>query len=165
VERLTAMLVSMLMTAAFWWLYFDFHAGRTLERLRAAEDERGRIGRDLTYLYVVLVAGIIVAAVGNELVIAHPGEPLHGAELTALAAGPVLYLLGSVALKIRVLHVRWEPRLVAAAAVALLTVVGSHLPALALWTGVFAVLAALAVEETIDTRELRRAADRYVGRA
>jgi low temperature requirement protein LtrA len=158
--RLTAMLVSMLMTAAFWWLYFDFHAARTLERLRAAEDDRGRIGRDLSYLYVFLVAGIIVAAVGNELVIAHPTEPLHGAELVALAAGPVLYLLGSVALKIRVLQVRWEPRFAAAVLVALATAAGARLSALVLWTGVLAVLAALVVLETFDTRELRQRAAR-----
>ncbi|WP_324339328.1 hypothetical protein [Baekduia sp.] len=43
------------MTAAFWWLYFDVHARRTLERLRTAGDERGRLGRDLSYLYVLLM--------------------------------------------------------------------------------------------------------------
>jgi low temperature requirement protein LtrA len=154
--RLTAMLVSVLMTAALWWLYFDFHAGRTLERLRAAGDERGRLGRDLSYLYVLLVAGIIVAAVGNELVIAHPGEPLHGTELVALAAGPVLYLLGSVALKVRVLHVRWERRFGAAVLVALVTALGARLPALALWAIVLVVLAGLAGVEAGVTRRVER---------
>jgi low temperature requirement protein LtrA len=152
VPRLAAVLAAMLMTTAFWWLYFDFHAGRTLERLRAAADERGRLGRDLSYLYVVLVAGIIVSAVGNELVIAHPGDPLHGAELVALAAGPVLYLLGSVALKARVLDVPWQRRLGAAIAVIAVTALGSSLPALALWALVLAVLAALAVVEAVETR-------------
>jgi low temperature requirement protein LtrA len=154
-ERLAAMLVATLMTAALWWLYFDFHAGRTLERLRAAEDERGRLGRDLSYLFVPLVAGIIVSAVGSELVVAHPGEPLHGNQLVALAAGPVLYLLGSVALKIRVLRVRWRPRFAAAVLVVAATALGSALPGLALWTIVLAVLAGLAVHETLDARSLR----------
>jgi low temperature requirement protein LtrA len=141
VPRLTAVLVAMLMTTAFWWLYFDFHAGRTLERLRAAADERGRLGRDLSYLYVLLVAGIIVAAVGNELVIAHPGAPLHGAELVALAAGPVLYLVGSVALKA-------------------VTALGASLPRLALWALVLGVLAALAGVEAIETRRGVRTGER-----
>jgi low temperature requirement protein LtrA len=148
--RLAAMLVSVFITAAFWWLYFDFHAGRTLERLKAAQDERGRVGRDLSYLYVVLVAGIIVAAVGNELVIAHPGQVLHGTELVAVAAGPVLYLLGSVALKIRVLHVMWQQRFAAAVLIALATLAGAQLPALALWAILLAVLAALAALETLQ---------------
>jgi low temperature requirement protein LtrA len=142
----------MLMTAALWWLYFDFHAERTLETLRAAAEERGRLGRDLSYLYVILVAGVIVAAVGNELVIAHPGEQLHGAELVAIAAGPVLYLLGSVALKIRILHVPWERRLAAAALVAVVTVLGASLPALALSAVVLSVLAGLAAIEAVETR-------------
>jgi low temperature requirement protein LtrA len=154
--RLTAMLVSVLMTAAFWWLYFDIHAGRTLERLRGAGDERGRLGRDLSYLYVVLVAGIIVAAVGNELVIAHPGEQRHGAELVAIAAGPVLFLLGSVALKIRVLRLRWERRFAAAALIVVATALGAHLPGLALWVIVLGILVGLAGIEAAEARRLGR---------
>jgi low temperature requirement protein LtrA len=154
--RLAAMLVSMLMTAAFWWLYFDFHAGRTLERLRAAEDDRGRLGRDLSYLYVVLIAGIIVAAVGNELVIAHPGDPQHGVELVAMAAGPVLYLLGSVALKVAILQVRWERRFGAAVLIVAATALGSGLPGLALWTVILAILGALAGIEAVEARRLRQ---------
>jgi low temperature requirement protein LtrA len=155
--RLAAMLVCMLMTAEFWWLYFDFHAGRTLERLRSAEDDRARMGRDLSYLYVVLIAGIIAAAVGNELVIARPGDPRHGAELVAIAAGPVLYLLGSVALKVRVLRVRWERRLGAAVLIVVATALGARLPGLALWTIVLAILGALAWVEAGEARRLRRA--------
>jgi low temperature requirement protein LtrA len=151
--RLTAVLVAMLMTAALWWLYFDTHAGRTLERLRGADDERGRIGRDLSYLYILLVAGIIVAAVGNELVIAHPSRPLDGAELVALAAGPVLYLLGSVVLKIRVLGVPWQRRFTAAVLVAAAVAVGASLPGLALWAIVLGILGGLATLEAIETRQ------------
>jgi low temperature requirement protein LtrA len=154
--RLAALLVAMLMTAALWWLYFDFHAGRTLERLRAAADERGRMGRDLSYLYVLLIAGIIVAAVGNELVIAHPTEQLHGAELVAIAAGPVVYLLGSVALKIRVLRVRWQRRFATAVLVVAATALGARLPSLALWTLVLAILGGLAAVEAREGRRLRR---------
>jgi low temperature requirement protein LtrA len=150
--RLAAMLVSMLMTGALWWLYFDFHAGHTFIRLRDAGRERGRLGRDLSYLYVLLVAGIIVAAVGNELVIAHPGRQQHGAQLVAIAAGPVLYLLGSVALKIRVLRVRWDRRFVAAVLAVVATVLGQRLPGLALWTVLLGILAGLAVVEGLEAR-------------
>jgi low temperature requirement protein LtrA len=150
--RLTGVLVAMLMTAALWWLYFDTHAGRTFERLRAADD-RGRLGRDLSYLYILLVAGIIVAAVANELVIAHPSRHLHGAALAALAAGPVLYLLGSVVLKVRVLRVPWERRCIAASLVAVAVAVGSPLPGLALWAVVLAVLTGLATVEAVETRQ------------
>jgi low temperature requirement protein LtrA len=146
--RLLALTLAFLMTVALWWLYFDFHAERTLERLKAAEDERGRIGRELSYVHIPLVAGIIVAAVANELVIAHPGEPLAGSELVALAAGPVLYLLGSVAFKARILHAQWRQRLVAAVLVAAAVLLGAGLPALALWACVVAIVGGVAALET-----------------
>lgn len=150
VARLAGMLVAMLMTGALWWLYFDFHAGRTLARLRDAGPARGRLGRDLSYLYVLLVGGIIVAAVGNELVISHPGAELHGGELVALAGGPALYLLGSVALKIRVLKVRWDRRLFTAVLIVVATVLGQGLPSLALVTVLVAILVGLAVIEGLE---------------
>ena len=50
-----------------------------LERIRAATaEERGQIGRDIyTYLHLPIVAGIVLVAVGDELVIAHPTDALH----------------------------------------------------------------------------------------
>src|SRR5262245_15328210 len=56
-------------TAALWWLYFDYVARIAQRRLELARD-RTRLARDgYTYLHVVLVLGIIVSAVGDELVI------------------------------------------------------------------------------------------------
>ena len=54
-----------------------------------------------TYLHVVMVAGIIVAAVGNEVAIAHPTDRLAGREIAAVVAGPALYLLAHVLFRLR----------------------------------------------------------------
>ena len=71
-----------------WWLYFDYAAAIAQRRLELAEN-RTQMARDAyTYLHVVMVAGVIVAAVGDELVIAHPDEVLHGAELVAVGRRP-----------------------------------------------------------------------------
>jgi low temperature requirement protein LtrA len=150
--RVLAMVVAFGITVALWWLYFDFHAQRALDRLRTADRDRGMLGRDLSYVHVPLIAGIIVAAVGNELVIAHPGEELGGAELLALAAGPVLYLLGSVGFKRRVLGIGGGLRTSAAVAVAAAVAIGASLPALATLTLVLAVLGALAAVEAVQLR-------------
>ena len=48
-----------------------------------------------------MVAGVIVAAVGDEIVIAHPDEVLHGAELIAVCAGPAIYLLAQTLFRLR----------------------------------------------------------------
>jgi low temperature requirement protein LtrA len=148
--RLGAVVVTFAIAVSLWWLYFDFHADRARRVLRAAAGERGRLGRGLSYVHIPIVAGVVVTAVGNELVVAHPSDVLHGEELVALAAGPALYLLGSVGFKLLVLGAYWGKRVVAMGVVVVVVVLGSGLPALALWTLVLVVLALLATAEAVE---------------
>ena len=61
------------------------------------------MGRDAyTYLHLPIVAGILLTAVGDELVIAHPGDELGTAGALVTLGGPALYLLGVVAFGARV---------------------------------------------------------------
>ena len=58
-----------------WWIYFNIGAERASRRIARSSDP-GRLARlAYTYLHLLLVAGIIVAAVGDELVLAHPSTP------------------------------------------------------------------------------------------
>jgi low temperature requirement protein LtrA len=150
--RIAAVVVSFGVSVAFWWLYFDAHAEGAARELQSREAERGRLGRALSYLHVPIVAGIIVSAVAAELVIAHPGEELQANELIPLAAGPVLFLVGSLIFKASVLRARWRPRVLAVAAVPAVTISGASIPALATWSLVLAVLAGLALDETRQAR-------------
>ena len=150
--RIAAVVVSFGIAVAFWWLYFDYHAEGAARELESREAERGRLGRALSYLHVPMVAGIIVAAVAAELVIAHPGEELQGNDLLPLAAGPGLFLVGSLVFKASVLHAQWRQRLVAVVAVFGVTVSGAFVPALAAWSLVLVVLAALALYETVELK-------------
>jgi low temperature requirement protein LtrA len=147
-SRLLALLEAVLMTAALWWLYFDYHARRAQQELEAAGDERGRLGRDLTYVHVPILAGIIVAAVGCVVVVRHPGTRLRGSELAILAVGPALYLLGGLALKLRVVGVLATQRLVAVLLVCLAAALGTIIPAVAAWGIVLATFTILAALET-----------------
>src|SRR3954453_3903334 len=82
--RLSAFAVAFLGTAAMWWVYFNAAAMVAQRRLELSGN-RTQLARDgYTYLHVLMVAGIIVSAVGDELMIAHPGETLHGAEIVAV---------------------------------------------------------------------------------
>ena len=74
-----AIVVALLGTAALWWLYFDYVAriARAPARRRPTTPAGWR-GTRTRYIHIPMVAGIIVAAVGDELVIAHPGEQLSG---------------------------------------------------------------------------------------
>jgi low temperature requirement protein LtrA len=109
--------VAFLSSVALWWLYFGREATSAVQRM-AADEAPGRVGRDAyTYLHLPIVAGILLTAVGDELVIAHPNDELGTAGALTALCGPALYLLGLVAFTARV--GRPQPWTRAAAAVAL----------------------------------------------
>ena len=87
--RMAAFGLAFLSTAALWWLYFSYVATIAQRRLELASVSTTLARDGYTYLHVVIVAGVIVAAVGDELVIAHPTERLPTPELVAVVAGPV----------------------------------------------------------------------------
>jgi low temperature requirement protein LtrA len=147
--RMTAFGIAFVGTAALWWLYFDYVATIAQRRLEFAED-RTVLARDgYTYLHVVIVAGIILYAVGDELTIAHPTEELSRAEVVAVVGGPALYLLGHALFRLRMAgSLSWK-RLSGAIACALLGVVGTSLSALVLGVLVVCVLLGVIASEQI----------------
>ncbi len=149
-----ARVVAALCLAALWWLYFTYVA-RIAERRLELADDRVQLARDgYTYLHALLVAGVIAAAVGDELVIAHPGAVLPGRQVTAVVAGPAIYLIGHVLFRLRLAgSISWR-RLGGALACVAAGAVGSFAPAL----GVEALLCAILV--TVIGLEHRSAARR-----
>ena len=68
-----AFLVAFAGSVAMWVIYFNIGAERA-SRLIASSDDPGRLARNgYTYLHILIVAGIIVAAVGDDLALHHPG--------------------------------------------------------------------------------------------
>jgi low temperature requirement protein LtrA len=77
-----------------WWIYFDTGAERAQHRIVHAGDP-GRTARSAySYVHVVIVAGIIVCAVADEVVLLHPDHGSNAAFL-AILGGPACYLLGA----------------------------------------------------------------------
>jgi len=146
---LTGFALAFLATAAMWWLYFNYVAAIAQRRLESAPN-RTLLARDgYTYLHVVLVAGIIVGAVGDELVIAHPTDVLPTAEVVVVAAGPAVYLLGLVLFRIVMARsVNWH-RAGAAIACIPIGLVGLAVPALVLATLLVAMFVTVIVSERI----------------
>ncbi|MDA0167110.1 low temperature requirement protein A [Solirubrobacter ginsenosidimutans] len=148
-ERLASFAVAFLGTAAMWWVYFNAAAAVAQRRLELATN-RTTLARDgYTYLHVLMVAGIIVSAVGDELVIAHPGEVLHGAEVVAVVAGPAIYLLALVLFRLRMAGTLSVKRTLGAAGCIVAGFVGTTVSALALGALVVAILVAVITAETV----------------
>ncbi len=71
---MTAFFSAVVGSILMWWIYFDTGAQRGEHRLMHAGDP-GRTARSAyTYVHIVIVAGIIVCAVADEIVLMHPGS-------------------------------------------------------------------------------------------
>ncbi|MGH9243431.1 MAG: low temperature requirement protein A [Acidimicrobiales bacterium] len=138
-----------LSTAALWWLYFGGVASAALRRV-AADEVPGQLGRDAyTYLHFPIVAGILLTAVGDEIVIGHPSDELHIAGALVAVGGPALYLLGLVAFGARVgRHQAW-PRVVAAVVLLAAVPVAAETEAIVVAGLLTAVLAILVVVDHV----------------
>ena len=96
---IAAFVVSFVGSVAMWWIYFDASADVGTERI-VASDDPGRIARvAYTYLHVAIVAGIIVCAVGDEFVLAHPDGHVDAKTALAVLGGSALYLVANAAFK------------------------------------------------------------------
>jgi low temperature requirement protein LtrA len=139
--------VAFLGTASLWWLYFDEVAGKS-QRGIVNHADPGRIARDAyTYLHVPIVAGIILTAVADEILIVHPGRQLSTAGVTVMLGGPLLYLLGEAMFRWRMIRRVSIKRLTAMSALALLAIPAIISSAIVLAGAVATVLIALAIWE------------------
>ena len=100
-----AFLSAFLGSLAMWWVYFGT-SGRDGSTVITHSPDPGRIGALFHYIHAILLAGIIVTAVGNDLVIAHPDGRMTVAAAATLIGGPALYLFGSGLYK-RVVYGIW----------------------------------------------------------
>ena len=138
-----AFVMAFLASAAIWWLYFTSVA-RVGEHYLAVSEDRTTLARDAyTYLHVVFAAGIIMTAVGDELVIAHPTEVLPPQEVTAVAAGPAIYLVALTLFGYRLTGALSKRKLSGTLACVVVGFAGLFLPALVLAGLLIVVLVAV----------------------
>src|ERR671921_1805597 len=143
--RLAAFVMAFLASAAIWWLYFTSVAALGEHYLEVSES-RTTLARDAyTYLHVVFVAGIILSAVGDELVIAHPAEILPPYEVAAVAAGPAVYLLAHTLFRYRLTATLGMAKPLGTLACVAVGFLGLLVPALALAGLLIVVLVAVVV--------------------
>lgn len=126
-----------------WWAYFARVAAAGEQALeRRADAARVVLARDAyTYVHFVIVAGVILAALGVEEAMAHIGdpEPFGWFGASALASGLVAYLAGT-ALFARRVDLPWPVTRVVTA-----VVLGASVPLLAVVAAMWALVIVVAV--------------------
>jgi low temperature requirement protein LtrA len=150
---LAAVLLAFLNSVALWWIYFDRTAARASEVMAGSADA-GSLGRSAyTYLHLPIIAGILMASVGNELVLARTGGPTVAA---TVLGGAALFLAGHVLFRGAVFGRLSVGRLAAIVALLALAPVAVLDEPILIIATVSAVLAALVVWETMSARRVPR---------
>jgi low temperature requirement protein LtrA len=90
-----AFVVGFLMSVSLWSVYFIRGADEGARALAAAADPTRVARSGYAYAHGIMVGGIIVAAVGIDLAIAHPTGWTRTATAATILGGPGLYLAGS----------------------------------------------------------------------
>jgi low temperature requirement protein LtrA len=157
-DVIVAAVAGVAIAGALWWAYFDVVAIAAERRFHAAEGaERNRIARDsYSYIHLLLIAGIVLLALGIKKTLAHVDVSLETVPAVALCGGAALYLVGHVLFRWRNIHTINAQRLLAA--VICLALIPLATSADAVWALVALALAliGLIAYEALRFRESRR---------
>jgi low temperature requirement protein LtrA len=146
--NVAAFVVTFVGSLALWWLYFIISADMGSERLSSSSDP-GRLARSAyTYVHLLIVAGIIVSAVADEFVLAHPTGHTDLKTLIAVLSGGGLYLVGNLLFKWTTTGHLLVSHLLGIVALAVLIPLAAQLSPLMLATAATLVLVGIAAWET-----------------
>jgi len=135
-----------------WWIYFHMGAKAGSELISKSADP-GRIARNTyTYLHMPIVAGIILSAVADDLVLTHPGGSSDLKTILSAIGGPLLFLVGAILFKHTIRGFLQLSHGAGIVALAGLTYFAPWLSPLALSILTTAVLIVVAVWESISLR-------------
>lgn len=149
-SRLAAFGAAFLAAVALWWVYFDRSAADSARAI-ARSDDPGRLGRNaFHWVHPIIVAGIIVSAAADEVVLAHPTA--RGVMSTAwlVVGGVALFLAGHAVFKAVVWRVVSWPRVIAVVVLAALLVLAPHVTAIVLGLATLTVVIAVAVADRVQ---------------
>jgi low temperature requirement protein LtrA len=154
---IVAALAGIALAIAQWWTYFDVVAIIAERKLAEAEGiERNRLARDSWgVLHGLLIAGIILTALGVKKTIGDVDAPLKTVPAVALCGGVAVYLLGHVAIRWRSVHSINRQRVLAALVALALIPFATEVDSLAALIAVAGLMVALAAYETVIWRTRR----------
>ncbi|MET0749891.1 MAG: low temperature requirement protein A [Solirubrobacterales bacterium] len=153
----TTAVAGLVIAAAQWWAYFDVVALVAGRRFAVAESgAQARLARDsYGVLHLLLIAGVVLVALGLKKALLHTDEPLETVPAVALCGGAALYLIGHVAFRLRNIGSLNRQRMFAAVILLALIPFATSVDALVAVITVAIVHVALIAYETVHFRESR----------
>lgn len=143
-------------TVAMWGLYFNIGQEYAHNKIMAPSTQTGRIARfTYTYVHILLVAGIIVTAVADELVLAHPVGEMEMKTVLVVLGGPAIYLAGNLLFKMSVFGRAPASHFGGLAMLGLLALAASWLLPLTLAMGTTGTLTVVVLWEYVSLRRVR----------
>ena len=98
-DNILAFVSALVAAIAMWWIYFHKGAEAGAERISKSA-ESGRLARlAYTYLHMPIIAGIILTAVSDELVLKHPAGHSDMRTIVSTIGGPLVFLIGTILFK------------------------------------------------------------------
>jgi len=157
---LAAFAFGLSITVALWWLYFDRTAAWAEQRLRDVDDPVLAAADAFSYLHLLLVAGVVILAVGEKTAVASATQSLSLPARLSLCAGAALYVFGYDAFKWRLGGQPSWLNATAIAALAVLVLVTSDVAAWATCGLVAATVVALCTARTLRATRFDQAVAR-----
>lgn len=139
-------------TLAMWWIWFSKAHDAASDLIAGSEDTGRMARRAYTYAPILVVAGIVVTAVGDEMSLSHPDGPVGFAMAAIVIGGPMMFLIGAQVFKLAAFGMWSPPRLSGIAALAGLTLAVPLFTPLGLAMAATAVLVAVGAWETVRSR-------------
>jgi low temperature requirement protein LtrA len=150
-DKVLGMVLTFVGSLAMWWIYFDTSSKAASHVIEHAKDP-GRVGAQFHYIHVILIAGVIVSAVADDLVVAHGSHHIEPQYLAVLMGGPAIYLLGNALFK-RVVYGRFPLSHIAGLVLlALLTPVAMHTSVVLAGALTTAVIVVVAIWDSVTRR-------------
>jgi low temperature requirement protein LtrA len=146
----TLALATEFLTTVLLWQIYAYRAGEWITTAFVPGSHRARPARKLDWDHLIMVAGIVVAAVGAKLVIAHPTGHTPWSWIAVIMGGPAIFLLGRTHLGYVVFGQLSRPRLVGLAVLGALAPLMTLAPPLLVAGGTAAVLLGVVAPDLRD---------------
>ncbi|MGI5150927.1 low temperature requirement protein A [Plantactinospora sp. CA-294935] len=152
VDKSAAFLTSIGITVLLWRIYI-YRAGEVLATAIEASPDPLRLAISTLSAHMVMMAGIVVTAVGVELVIAHPLGHTPPDWTAVILGGPALFLVGRAQFEHAVLRRVSRDRPVGLLVLAVIAPGALLVPPLVVALAATAVLTGIAITDTVRTRQ------------